>query len=63
MLDMKRILVDLQSLARLGGAVTGVDASREAIGAAKMHAQGDESLHSLLDYRQGTAEELQSKGK
>ena len=52
-----------QALARLGGSVTGVDASREAVGAARMHAQGDESLRQQLDYRCGTAEELQARGR
>lgn len=52
----------LQPLARLGGSITGVDASREAIGAAQVHAQGDESLNGLLNYSHGTAEELQSRG-
>ena len=53
---------NLQSLARLGGSITGVDASREAILAAQLHASGDESLAGLLNYRHGTAESLQAQG-
>jgi 2-polyprenyl-3-methyl-5-hydroxy-6-metoxy-1,4-benzoquinol methylase len=52
----------MQSLARLGGSVTGVDASREAIGAAQMHKQADASLGQNLQYREGTAEQLQAQG-
>ena len=52
----------LQSLARLGGSVTGIDASREAICAAQLHMQADSSLQQRLQYRQGTAEELQAQG-
>lgn len=42
--------------------MTGVDASREAIAAAQIHARGDESLAGQLSYRHGTAESLDAKG-
>ena len=52
----------LQSLARLGGSVTGIDASREAICAAQLHMQADSSLQQRLQYQQGTADELLARG-
>ena len=46
-------------LARLGAAVTGVDAGEEAIGAARAHAA---SAGLTIDYRVGTAEALAASG-
>jgi len=51
-----------ESLARLGGSVTGVDASQEAIGAAQVHMQADSSLRERLQYWEGTAEQLHAQG-
>lgn len=53
----------MQSLARLGGSITGIDASREAVLAAQLHAQGDESISGLLNYQHGTAETLEAQGR
>ena len=53
----------MQSLARLGGSITGIDASREAVLAAQLHAQGDESISDLLSYQHGTAEDLAARGR
>lgn len=40
-----------------------MDASREAVLAAELHARGDESLASLLRYRHGTVESLEAQGR
>jgi ubiquinone biosynthesis O-methyltransferase len=47
-----------EALARLGAAVTGVDASPDAVAAATMHASADPALSGRLTYRLGTAQSL-----
>ncbi|MEJ0062442.1 MAG: bifunctional 2-polyprenyl-6-hydroxyphenol methylase/3-demethylubiquinol 3-O-methyltransferase UbiG [Alphaproteobacteria bacterium] len=49
-----------EPLARLGAAVTGVDAAPEAIRAARAHAAG---AGLRVDYRQGSAEQLRAAGE
>ena len=48
----------LQSLARLGARVTGIDLSEESIGAAKAHAQADPQLQGQLKYRACSAAQM-----
>ncbi|MBV9860293.1 MAG: bifunctional 2-polyprenyl-6-hydroxyphenol methylase/3-demethylubiquinol 3-O-methyltransferase UbiG [Alphaproteobacteria bacterium] len=48
-----------EPMARLGFAVTGIDASAEAIGAAQLHAAGS---GLTIDYRVATAEEIAATG-
>lgn len=52
-----------EALARSGGQVTGIDASRENIEAAKIHAARDSSIASRLSYACITAEELAAQGE
>ncbi|KAJ1965168.1 Hexaprenyldihydroxybenzoate methyltransferase, mitochondrial [Dipsacomyces acuminosporus] len=54
-----------ESLARIGMKVTGIDAARENIAIARIHAQQDPALNQeprSLVYRQTTAEQLVSEG-
>lgn len=52
----------LQSLARLGATVTGIDLSKDSIGAATAHSQADPQLKELLQYRACSAEDLLEQG-
>ncbi|KAK9792662.1 hypothetical protein WJX73_001747 [Symbiochloris irregularis] len=52
-----------ESLARLGADVTGIDLSKESIGAAKAHAAADPGLKSSIQYRHCSAEEVLHEGK
>ena len=52
----------MQSLARLGAEVTGIDPSHENVGVATLHSQADARLAERLQYRQGTAEALVAEG-
>ncbi|KAJ2890353.1 Hexaprenyldihydroxybenzoate methyltransferase, mitochondrial [Coemansia aciculifera] len=47
-----------EALARLGMHVVGVDAARENVEMARVHAQGDPMLRGSLEYVQTTAEQL-----
>jgi 2-polyprenyl-6-hydroxyphenyl methylase / 3-demethylubiquinone-9 3-methyltransferase len=51
-----------ESLARLGGQVTGIDPSAENVAVAAQHAQGDPLTRSTL-YEAATAEELVERGE
>jgi 2-polyprenyl-6-hydroxyphenyl methylase / 3-demethylubiquinone-9 3-methyltransferase len=51
-----------ESLARLGGQVTGVDPSVENVAVAAQHAQGDPLTRSIV-YEAATAEELVERGE
>ncbi|KAI8319370.1 ubiquinone biosynthesis O-methyltransferase [Martensiomyces pterosporus] len=55
-----------ESLARIGMQVTGIDAGRENVAVARIHARSDPSLNEeprSLVYRQMTAEQLVEEGK
>lgn len=60
--DEPTLPIFLQSLARLGGHVTGVDASQEASKVATLHAQSDPGISDSVRYRVGTAEQLADEG-
>ena len=52
----------VQSLARMGGSVTGIDAARESTGVAAAHASRDPRVAARTAFRAATAEQLASEG-
>ena len=52
-----------EALARLGAAVTGVDASAGGVAAARAHAAGDPRIAARVSYSVSTAEELVAAGR
>ena len=52
----------LQSLARMGAVVIGIDLAQKSVDVATQHATGDPSISGRLTYRTASAEQLLAEG-
>lgn len=57
-----RYVCHLQSLARMGAAVIGIDLAQKSVDVATQHAKGDTSISGRLTYRTASAEQLLAEG-
>lgn len=52
----------MQSLARMGAQVTGIDIAQRSVDIAQRHAQDDPAIAARVAYRAAAAEELVAEG-